>query len=396
MMNKPFTLNTKRLTLMTASAALVLSLASPMVFADHGGEHDADGNPIVEPVVPADPPVDEPTESVEEPPVDAPMDDSGEVIVPFDPEDPTAGLDEPLPPDETVVDTGTEPAPTPVPEVEPEPAAEPEIPVVDSGDMNPDSPVRVIVQFVDEDGSEIASPVNLKGDVGMAYRALNIQIPGYELSGPPEGEDVGVFTASTSTVTYTYLNLAVAAPVPDAEALPPVELPVDDEVTPAPVDPPMDDNDEVLVPITPPTGDVTTPVAPTPVDPPMDDNDEVIVPITPPTGNVTTPAEPSKTDGTDSGRGRDDDAMDDSDEVLVDKDGNVLGGQDESAVDADKDAAAALNKKDGTDAESGELKAIPQASAETNWFTVAMGLMATAGAAVMLHMRRLKPGIKPE
>lgn len=424
MTKKPFTLNKKRLTLMTASAALVLSLASPMVLADHGGEHDADGNPIVEPVdeTPVAEPVDETPveEPVDEAPIDQPeappMDDSDVPIVPFDPEDPTAGADEPLPEDPAPEDdTGTEPEPTPVPEVEPAPEDEvvEDVPVVDNGDMNPDSPVRVIVKFVDQDGNEIAEPVNLKGDVGMAYRAVNADVSGYEIAGL-DGDEYGVFTASQATVTYTYNDLSLPAPTPEPEdeELPPVETPVDEGETP----PPMDDSDVPLVPVTPPTDGETTPVEP----PATDENeDEVTTPVEAPEMDDTgVPV--VENDGNANASGRDADGNLISDKVCddfttqagakayadkygradldADSDGifceSLPAGEDKKVED--KAAAVVVNDKDGDKTESGELKAIPQASAETNWFVMAMGAMATAGAAFMLYMRREKPGASQE
>lgn len=391
MTNKPFTLNKKRLTLMTASAALVLSLATPMALAANDDAPMDDGD---EEIVPFDP--EDPTAGLDDPlpeDEDEPIDDSDEPIVNPDPEpeepvvepepDPETPIEEPAPePDPEVgEDTGTEPEPTPVPEVEPDPEVEPETPVVDSGDMNPDSPVRVIVQFLDEAGNEIAPPVSLKGDVGMSYRALNVAVDGYELTGPPTGNEYGVFTDAQATVTYTYANLSAPAPTPapDDENLPPVvtpENPEEDDTT-APETPVVEEDDE------------------------MDDSDEDLVPITPPgeEDDTTTPVD-------EDGLGSDEDAvMEDGDEVIVDADGNELDGQDKEATDDKTDEKedkvapiAAIDDKTGGNGKtkSGELKAIPQASAETNWFMVAMGVMATAGAGVLLYMRRLKPGASQE
>lgn len=375
MIKKPFTLNTKRLGLMASSAAIVVAMAAPVALADEPGLDTPIDDSLEEIVQPSDEEEPEPglDTPIEEPPVvedPAPEPEPGDdtpieepPVVDPEPE-PEPGDDTPIeePPVEVEPDpgdTGTEPDPTPVPpedpiEEDPEPSDDSDEPADDVT-----LPVRVTVYFVDEAGNQLAEPVGIRGEVGDAYFAENLEIPGYEITGV-EGAEKGTFTDEMINVTYTYMVLGTDTPTDPAPTEPaePAE-PGDDT--------PIDDSDEELDEDAPVGNDEDEPTDETPVD----DSDEVDADETPV-----------------------DDSAEEADDATTDEESSTV------AVDEtlERDDAPVADVSDGTNAaevkkaDDGELKAIPQASAETNWGMIGAGLAALGAAAAMLFGRREKSG----
>lgn len=375
MIKKPFTLNTKRLGLMASSAAIVVAMAAPVALADEPGLDTPIDDSLEEIVQPSDEEEPEPglDTPIEEPPVvedPAPEPEPGDdtpieepPVVDPEPE-PEPGDDTPIeePPVEVEPDpgdTGTEPDPTPVPPEDP--IEEDPAPSDDSDEPADDVtlPVRVTVYFVDEAGNQLAEPVGIRGEVGDAYFAENLEIPGYEITGV-EGAEKGTFTDEMINVTYTYMALGTDTPTDPAPTEPaePAE-PGDDT--------PIDDSDEELDEDAPVGNDEDEPTDETPVD----DSDEV--------GADETPV---------------DDSAEEADDATTDEESSTV------AVDEtlERDDASVADVSDGTNAaevkkaDDGELKAIPQASAETNWGMIGAGLAALGAAAAMLFGRREKSG----
>lgn len=366
MIKKPFTLNKKRFTLMTASAALVVAMAAPVAMADEPG---------------LDTPIDDSREEVVDPADDAPVEEEPGLDTPI--EEPPA---DDAPVEEEPVDTGTEPDPAPVPVVPPadeDPTPAPS----DDEDEDAAGPIRVLVSHVDEEGNELVPSVGLRGAIGASYFAENVEIAGYEVTGV-DGPFDGTFTESMIQVTFTYMNLATATPVtptpPVVEAEPGVDTPIDDsgeELSPPSDDTPVDSDDDVVPTPDEPTDEI-------PVDDSGEEFDEIVVPIRD-GGADDTPIDDSAEELT----GENDTAIDDTREEnkkvdeKVDENGQAIDDTRESLRADDSEAVAAA----GSDkSNKGDLKSIPQASAETNWGMIGAGFAAIGAAAMMLFGRREK------
>lgn len=309
MRKQSFVLNKKKLIMMTASTVIVLSLATPVILAD-------------------------------EPGFDTPIDDSLEELQPIAPTEP--GIDVPI--DDSLEEPPTKPVPPVAPVVEPAVEDATKGFVTDPS-QNPTLKVRVIVLHVDEKGKEIFKPQELRGDVGMSYMAMNLNIDDYEITSTTGAPTKGVFTNNVVKVTYTYMFLGSTIPTTPTE--PPTTEPGDDTI--------IDDSGEEIV--TPPTTDGgDTPVT-------NEDDVDAILPV-------------------------DEEVIDDSREELSD------------AEKTDKNAPAigAVDKTDkGNKAtERDGMKTIPQASAETNWGMLGAGFAAIAAAFITLLSRRKKSDVLSE
>lgn len=390
MIKKPFTLNTKRLGLMASSAAIVVAMAAPVALADEPGLDTPIDDSLEEIVQPSDEEEPEPglDTPIEEPPVvedPAPEPEPGDdtpieepPVVDPEPE-PEPGDDTPIeePPVEEEPtpdpgDTGTEPDPTPVPPEDP--IEEDPTPVDDEEPSDEVTlPIRVMVHFVDEAGNPTAESVGIRGEVGDAYFAENLEIPGYEITGV-EGAEKGTFTDEMINVTYTYMALGEndpTDPAPTEPEEPGDDTPIDDSGEELDEDAPTDNSDDEE-----PTDET-----------PIDDSDEELDEDAPAAGN----GDPTEGDSDETPV---DDSAEDVKESVTDEDSTNV------AVDEslERGEAPVAKVADGTNAadvkkaNDGELKAIPQASADTNWGMIGAGIAALGAAAAMLFGRREKSG----
>ena len=68
----------------------------------------------------------------------------------------------------------------------------------------------ITVNYVDEDGKEIASPETLTGKLGDTYQANQKDITNYTFKEVKDNNETGVFTDKEQTVTYVYTKNAAA------------------------------------------------------------------------------------------------------------------------------------------------------------------------------------------